>query len=37
VRNRDVVLIALTIPIIAIPLAANPMMRGHRRAPFRAG
>jgi 4-amino-4-deoxy-L-arabinose transferase-like glycosyltransferase len=34
VRNRDVVLIALTIPIIAIPLAANPMMRaiGARRS-----
>src|SRR5207302_2610972 len=33
-RNRDVVLIALTIPIIAIPLAANPMMRaiGARRS-----
>jgi len=27
VRNRDVILIALSIPIIAIPLAANPMMR----------
>jgi 4-amino-4-deoxy-L-arabinose transferase-like glycosyltransferase len=34
VRNRDVALIALTIPIIAIPLAANPMMRaiGARRS-----
>jgi 4-amino-4-deoxy-L-arabinose transferase-like glycosyltransferase len=34
VRNRDVVLIGLTIPIIAIPLAANPMMRaiGARRS-----
>jgi 4-amino-4-deoxy-L-arabinose transferase-like glycosyltransferase len=34
VRNRDIVLIALTIPIIAIPLAANPMMRaiGARRS-----
>ena len=34
VRNRDVVLIALTIPMIAIPLAANPMMRaiGARRS-----
>jgi 4-amino-4-deoxy-L-arabinose transferase-like glycosyltransferase len=34
VRNRDVVLIALSIPIIAIPLAANPMMRaiGARRS-----
>ena len=33
-RNRDVALIALTIPIIAIPLAANPMMRaiGARRS-----
>ena len=33
-RNRDLVLIALTIPIIAIPLAANPMMRaiGARRS-----
>jgi 4-amino-4-deoxy-L-arabinose transferase-like glycosyltransferase len=34
VRNRDLVLVALTIPIIAIPLAANPMMRaiGARRS-----
>jgi 4-amino-4-deoxy-L-arabinose transferase-like glycosyltransferase len=34
VRNRDVVLIALTIPIIAIPLAANPLMQaiGARRS-----
>jgi len=32
--RRDVVLIALTIPVIAIPLAANPMMRaiGARRS-----
>jgi 4-amino-4-deoxy-L-arabinose transferase-like glycosyltransferase len=34
VRNRDVVLIALTIPIIAIPLTANPLMQaiGARRS-----
>jgi 4-amino-4-deoxy-L-arabinose transferase-like glycosyltransferase len=34
VRDRDIALIALTIPIIAIPLAANPMMRaiGARRS-----
>jgi len=34
VRRRDVALIALTIPVIAIPLAANPMMRaiGARRS-----
>jgi 4-amino-4-deoxy-L-arabinose transferase len=34
VNRRDVALIALTIPIIAIPLAANPMMRaiGARRS-----
>ncbi|MBV9067274.1 MAG: glycosyltransferase family 39 protein [Acidobacteria bacterium] len=34
VRNRDIVLIALTIPIVAIPLAANPLMRaiGARRS-----
>jgi 4-amino-4-deoxy-L-arabinose transferase-like glycosyltransferase len=34
VRRRDVALIALTIPVIAIPLTANPMMRaiGARRS-----
>jgi 4-amino-4-deoxy-L-arabinose transferase-like glycosyltransferase len=34
VKRRDVALIALTIPIIAIPLTANPMMRaiGARRS-----
>lgn len=34
VRRRDIALIALTIPVIAIPLAANPMMRaiGVRRS-----
>ena len=34
VTRRDIALIALTIPVIAIPLAANPMMRaiGARRS-----
>jgi 4-amino-4-deoxy-L-arabinose transferase-like glycosyltransferase len=34
VTRRDVALIALTIPVVAIPLAANPMMRaiGARRS-----
>lgn len=34
ITRRDVALIALTIPVIAIPLAANPMMRaiGARRS-----